>query len=505
MAKGKVIDLFGDPHIISDEASSAKPYADAPQAFYDTIPLMIEDFNRFFIQVLIGNQPSVIWEHDEDYTIFSYDNFHKHFSYVRVPIENKKTRATEYVKATRIWIDSFEKRSMPGIKLWPSTVVVDPEDPENKLFNTWKGWATKPVENKALWKIIFRHIYVVICNKDRKKTNHLLNFYAHLLQKPEQKPSFGIATRGDEEGTGKSMLVEEMQKIVGRDYSFSTADPDDIFGKNNPGMDNCMLLLLEEVEWALYRRYTNKFRHLFTQHIININDKYEKQIEQNSFTRIVINGNAEHIMQVSRTGRRLSIWDVNAEYIGNNEYFTQLKNTFNDGGRAALMYKLLHRDTSHFDPFNPLYTKELDEQKEFSLPDVGQFWLEYLEDNILPYDETITIVDDQGKTIDTHYKVIVEKLVWCFNEIQKRNGKRQLSTKAFGRQFRRFVPEMPPACNVKCTPDWIKKQFNCFEIKDIKTCRDYFVANQYWKHKIWGDAKEFEKIEVDRHLWWKGW
>jgi hypothetical protein len=126
MAKGKVIDLFGDAHIVHDQESSAKPYEDAPQAFYDNIPLMIEDFNKFFIQVLIGNQPSVIWEHDNDYTIFNYEQFHKQFSYVRVPVENKKTRSTEYVKATRIWIDSFEKRTCPGIKFWPSTTAIDP-------------------------------------------------------------------------------------------------------------------------------------------------------------------------------------------------------------------------------------------------------------------------------------------------------------------------------------------------------------------------------------------
>jgi hypothetical protein len=77
MAKGKVIDLFGDPHVFHDEGSSAKPYKDAPQAFYSTTAEMIDDFNRFFIQVLIGNQTSVIWEHDDDYTIFTYEQFNK--------------------------------------------------------------------------------------------------------------------------------------------------------------------------------------------------------------------------------------------------------------------------------------------------------------------------------------------------------------------------------------------------------------------------------------------
>jgi hypothetical protein len=69
MARGKVIDLFGDPHIVNDEESSAHPYVDAPQAFYNDIPSMINDFNRFFIQILIVNVTHVIWEHNNDYTI----------------------------------------------------------------------------------------------------------------------------------------------------------------------------------------------------------------------------------------------------------------------------------------------------------------------------------------------------------------------------------------------------------------------------------------------------
>jgi hypothetical protein len=113
------------------------------------------------------------------------------------------------------------------------------------------------------------------------------------------------------------------------------------------------------------------------------------------------------------------------------------------------MYYLLHRDISKFNPFKPLHTQELDEQKELSLNAVGSFWLEYLEEAQLPYDELVNVVDsddpESGKVVGVKYKVIVEKLVWCFNTIQKRNGAPQLSTKAFGRQLRRFLPEMPPA------------------------------------------------------------
>ncbi len=118
-----------------------------PQPLYESDVLMIADFNRFFIQVLIVNVPSVIWEHDNDYTIFSYENFHKQFSYVQII---DLFGGNSSIKATRRWLDSPRKRSCREIKFWPSTEAVDPEDPDNKLFNTWRDWATKPIEDRRM-------------------------------------------------------------------------------------------------------------------------------------------------------------------------------------------------------------------------------------------------------------------------------------------------------------------------------------------------------------------
>jgi hypothetical protein len=107
---------------------------------------MIKDFNRYFIQTLITNQPYVIWEHDNTITFFTYENFHKQFSYVKIAnsLFGEKNKVESTAKATKLWLDSYHKRRCLGIKFWPSTKV-DPKDPEGKYFNTWKGWATKPI------------------------------------------------------------------------------------------------------------------------------------------------------------------------------------------------------------------------------------------------------------------------------------------------------------------------------------------------------------------------
>jgi hypothetical protein len=84
-------------------------------------------------------------------------------------------------------------------------------------------------------------------------------------------------------------------------------------------------------------------------------------------------------------------------------------------------------------------------------------------------------------------------------------GERPISAKAFGKRFRKLVPDMPPAPNVKITPVDMRKQFNCFEVPNIEKCRDHFAAHQRLKHKTWEKADKFEMLGIDLLKWCKGW
>jgi hypothetical protein len=182
------------------------------------------------------------------------------------------------------------------------------------------------------------------------------------------------------------------------DYSTTTSNPDQLFGSHNGVMNNCIFLNLAEAEWAKYKRYSNRLRDLFTIRVITIDEKFMPSIKQNNFTRIIIDGSAERIMYVSRTARRLSIYTVNPVYMGDTKYFGEFTDAMNNGGREALMYFFLNRKIGgFFDPFKPLYTEELDEQKELSLDAVSEFWLEeYLEKGVLPYEEIVTGIDGRS-------------------------------------------------------------------------------------------------------------
>jgi hypothetical protein len=178
----------------------------------------------------------------------------------------------------------------------------------------------------------------------------------------------------------------------------------------------------------------------------------------------------------------------------------------NNGGREAFMDFLLKRDISKFDPYLPLHTLEVDEQKERSLSPVAEYWLRLLDDGFLPYDDVRDVIGYDG----IRHIVIVDKLVWCFNEWNKRyhNGL-PLTTKAFGKLFRKIVPDMPEAHNVKCEARdiidnrTIDRRFNSFALPEIGVCREFFVKHNSWLGRNWVNAEKWERLHIENR-WYDG-
>jgi hypothetical protein len=201
--QGQKLKIVVSNDSFDDNADATKTFetTGTPQPFYESFDLMVKDFNRYFIQTLITNQPYVIWEHDNTITYFTDENFHKQFSYVKVAnnLFGEKGKVESNVKPTKYWLESHHKRRALGIKFWPSKNV-DPKDLEGKYFNTWKDWATKPVKNDILCRVALQYLFEVICSRKKSKYSHLSDFLSHIFQFPEVKPSFGLAIKGEEEG-----------------------------------------------------------------------------------------------------------------------------------------------------------------------------------------------------------------------------------------------------------------------------------------------------------------
>jgi Family of unknown function (DUF5906) len=487
------------------------PKSDEPLAFYDDVKFMTKHFNQIFLMSIKNDCNIVIWEQASGKRqSFSQEEFNKRFRYSKVKVKEKKdlfVTSKEWQSSTKVWLENSEARSFRGNKFYPGDGD-DPMDLNNEYYNDWNGWVIKPVKDTIRVKRILRHVYAINCLKNKERANHFLNFFAHMFQKPTEKPSFSLMILAEEEGGGKSMIINAICEIIGLNHAFPVSNLEHVFGNHNEILDNCIFLSFEESDIKSNIRYTRELRDLITNHYLLVNLKHKHFLRQRNFTRCVFIGNAEILAYVSRTDRRHTVLRSAPDKIGDVEYFEDLKNSLDRNGLEALLYYFLHKDISEFNPFKPLWTEELDEQKELSVDkSLYSVWLEWLTNGSLPFEELGSIGSvELKKGQEPRWITVQEKLLYCINRLIKRDGGKELSMKSFGRKFRKIVPEMTKSQNMKCTPEGVLIQMYAYDIPSLKDCRAHFANHMRWKHKIWDNSDaNWEVMIVDKSIWFKGW
>ena len=84
----------------------------------------------------------------------------------------------------------------------------------NGYLNLWQGFAVKP--HKGDWTLFDDHLFYVICGENQRYYDWLMDWLAHLVQKPYEKPGSAVVLKSEVKGTGKSMVVEFLRRILER-------------------------------------------------------------------------------------------------------------------------------------------------------------------------------------------------------------------------------------------------------------------------------------------------
>jgi hypothetical protein len=113
--------------------------------------------------------------------------------------------------------------------------------------------------------------------------------------------------------------------------------------------------------------------------------------EMNRDNCVVPDGGKTWVLRFSEVERRVPAgayerrWVVFrvAETKQNLEYFGQINAQLKDGGYAAMLYDLLHRDLTGWHPRQILRTAELARQQEQSLEPLDEWWFELLQTGML--------------------------------------------------------------------------------------------------------------------------
>jgi len=291
---------------------------------------------------------------------------------------NPKTGKMATREAATIWLESRTRREVFGVQYCPNNIGLLPGH-----LNLWLDWGIEPAPSDCT--LVLDHIKTIIASGDDRKAEFLLNWCADILQNPTRKPGVAIVLRGSE-GTGKSVLGSILRRLLGPRNVLVNADKDRLLGRFNSALASKILIQAEETFFAGDARTADALKHLITGQSLDIELKFGRSFEINSFHRLLITSNHTQVIQASSETRRFVVYDVSDARRGDATYFDHLyavADGRDDVTAKAFMQHLLSRDLSNFRPWASqqhfLSDKALVDQKLLSLTPPLAWLLEVVE------------------------------------------------------------------------------------------------------------------------------
>jgi hypothetical protein len=285
---------------------------------------------------------------------------------------------------TQIWMKSKNRRSYDGFCFRPGL-----EAPPG-YYNLFRGFAVKPAADGSMaahesLHLYLEHIHENICGSDKKLTNWLVSYFAHLFQKPWEKPHVAPVFRG-EKGVGKNAVVDTIGRLLGTHF-VSASHRRYLVGSFNSHLENCLMVLLNEAFWSGDKAADGILKDLVTGETHRIERKGQESYEVDNCTRVVILGNDDWLVPASHDERRYAIFDVGNRRKQDFEYFGKMMSGMADGGHALLLQYFFDYDISNFNPRKAPNTDGLLAQKLCSLEPLHQWWLDGLMDGEISHSE----------------------------------------------------------------------------------------------------------------------
>jgi hypothetical protein len=254
-------------------------------------------------------------------------------------------------------------------------ITFDPRPTGPSVINLWTGPTVMGVP--GAFPIIQQFIDEVIANGDPGAATYLMNFMAHMLQRPEEKPRVMLVLMGGQ-GTGKGTFCRLLQSIWSR-TTLVTNQIADVTGNFNSVLERKFIIWLDEALFAGDYKATDALKSLITEPTISIHAKFQEPRNTFSCHRFFAATNAYHFARTDADDRRFVYLPVSDRHKGNQAYWDTLNGALVSPELPALVDHLQNRILASFDPTNRPGSTALVEQKIKSLNGFDQWWYSALQ------------------------------------------------------------------------------------------------------------------------------
>lgn len=299
------------------------------------------------------------------------NDMHAWFANKQLPMGDKS------VPMSKVWMTRTNRREYDAVVFSPQ------KDPGPRWYNTWRGFAVHPATTgqHPSVKAFLDHALHNVCNGDKALCHWLISFFAHLIQRPWEKPTVALVFKG-RKGVGKNALVERVGALLGQ--HFMVADDDRYLLSNfNAHLESNLFFVLDEASWAGDKRAEGRLKGLITGQHHSIERKGFESYRVRNLTRVAIIGNEKWLVPASVDERRFAVFNVGDGRRQDRKFFIDMRVGMETGGYAHLLRMLMDYDFRDVDIGAAPQTEGLVEQKHASLGVVEEWWHDCLTSNEL--------------------------------------------------------------------------------------------------------------------------
>lgn len=462
------ISLFDFDYLVADAFKYGKntPGVDSPEASFDVLPIVEEPkhplakINEEYFFCVVGAHSRIFRETTDRRGAFALKPYVvEAFHHENAPFEIE--HHGKMVAATKLWMRWSGRRAYESIQFLPG-IQAPPS-----VYNTFRGFPVAPLDPSSASEEARRgfaqfiaHCRDNVCAGNQTDFEYLMGFFAHMIQRPQEKPGVAIVLQGLK-GTGKSFFVETISDLV-RGYEATVSDRRYLVGQFNSMQDNKLLYVLSEVSWGGNKQDEGILKEFITGSQRQIERKGIEAELKEGFERVMIVGNDDWLVPASWDERRFAVYQVSDARRGDRAFFGEMRKGLAAGGLGLLMAHLQAVDLSAFDVRKAPRTKGLEAQIERTLDGFEAWWQEclqkgYVEGNVLG-DETWPDKVVKSELFDAYRR----------SQVGIRNYRRENDIQ-IGMRLRAILPSLKTG---KCNE--VGQRKNCYVFPPVAQARAEF-------------------------------
>jgi hypothetical protein len=328
-------------------------------------------------------------------TFLTFDDFSNYHRKETVLVNGKR------VPLGRWWTNHPRRRTYSGLTFRP-----DQGDVVDGRLNLWRGWGVSP--NPGDWSLMRQHLEEVIAAGNAEDAEYILNWLAWAVQHPAERAQVALVLKGGR-GTGKGTIGNAMCCIFGQ-HAVQISSIEHLAGRFNAHLRDTCLVFADEAYWPGDKRAEGTLKRLITEPTLFVEAKGLDGVTVDNMLHVLMASNSDWVVPAGEHERRFAVFQVSEDRRQDKDWFAPLYEQLENGGYAAMLHELLHRELGDWHPRQVPMTGALRDQQVRNLEPLDAWLVGLLDSGVLPTG------GDQPNRVPSH----------SYHDIEGRNPKNGL-------------------------------------------------------------------------------